>query len=74
MGCDLDLSGSHDIICHVTVRVLWCEQQVIARIIDGSRFDEFKALYGETLVTGKVKQRHFSLFQTVKYDCVAAVE
>jgi 3-methylcrotonyl-CoA carboxylase beta subunit len=25
---------------------------VIARIADGSRFDEFKALYGETLVTG----------------------
>ena len=26
--------------------------QVIARIVDGSVFDEFKALYGETLVTG----------------------
>jgi 3-methylcrotonyl-CoA carboxylase beta subunit len=26
--------------------------EVIARIVDGSRFDEFKALYGETLVTG----------------------
>jgi 3-methylcrotonyl-CoA carboxylase beta subunit len=26
--------------------------QVIARIVDGSRFDEFKAKYGETLVTG----------------------
>jgi acetyl-CoA carboxylase carboxyltransferase component len=25
---------------------------VIARIVDGSRFDEFKALYGPTLVTG----------------------
>uniref|UniRef100_A0A803V6V2 methylcrotonoyl-CoA carboxylase n=1 Tax=Ficedula albicollis TaxID=59894 RepID=A0A803V6V2_FICAL len=25
---------------------------VIARIVDGSRFDEFKALYGDTLVTG----------------------
>ncbi|KAJ8311454.1 hypothetical protein KUTeg_010809 [Tegillarca granosa] len=25
---------------------------VIARIVDGSRFDEFKAMYGETLVTG----------------------
>jgi 3-methylcrotonyl-CoA carboxylase beta subunit len=25
---------------------------VIARIVDGSRFDEFKALYGSTLVTG----------------------
>jgi len=26
--------------------------QVIARIVDGSEFDEFKALYGNTLVTG----------------------
>ncbi|XP_057308847.1 methylcrotonoyl-CoA carboxylase beta chain, mitochondrial-like isoform X2 [Hydractinia symbiolongicarpus] len=27
-------------------------KEVIARIVDGSRFDEFKALYGETVVTG----------------------
>lgn len=27
-------------------------RNVIARIVDGSRFDEFKALYGTTLVTG----------------------
>lgn len=27
-------------------------REVIARIVDGSRFDEFKPLYGETLVTG----------------------
>jgi len=26
--------------------------QVIARIVDGSQFDEFKAHYGNTLVTG----------------------
>jgi 3-methylcrotonyl-CoA carboxylase beta subunit len=26
--------------------------QVIARIVDGSEFDEFKEKYGETLVTG----------------------
>ncbi|XP_078253186.1 methylcrotonoyl-CoA carboxylase beta chain, mitochondrial [Rhinoraja longicauda] len=26
--------------------------EVIARIVDGSRFNEFKALYGDTLVTG----------------------
>ena len=25
---------------------------MIARIVDGSEFDEFKALYGETVVTG----------------------
>ena len=30
-----------------------CEvREVIARIVDGSEFDEFKALYGTTLVTG----------------------
>ena len=27
-------------------------REVIARIVDGSRFDEFKTLYGETLVCG----------------------
>jgi len=27
-------------------------REVIARIVDGSRFDEFKVLYGATLVTG----------------------
>ncbi|CAL1276465.1 unnamed protein product [Larinioides sclopetarius] len=27
-------------------------REVIARIVDGSQFDEFKALYGETLITG----------------------
>ena len=31
-----------------------CNFQVIARIVDGSQFDEFKALYGETLVTGNI--------------------
>ncbi|KAK3096212.1 hypothetical protein FSP39_024508 [Pinctada imbricata] len=27
-------------------------REVIARIVDGSKFDEFKTLYGETLITG----------------------
>ena len=27
-------------------------REVIARVVDGSRFDEFKARFGETLVTG----------------------
>ncbi|XP_031550889.1 methylcrotonoyl-CoA carboxylase beta chain, mitochondrial-like [Actinia tenebrosa] len=35
-----DLKRSYDI------------REVIARIVDGSKFDEFKALYGDTLVTG----------------------
>ncbi len=30
-------------------------REIIARIVDGSRFDEFKALYGATLVTGFAK-------------------
>ncbi|XP_047354283.1 methylcrotonoyl-CoA carboxylase beta chain, mitochondrial isoform X3 [Vespa velutina] len=30
-------------------------REVIARIVDGSRFNEFKALYGNTLVTGFAK-------------------
>ncbi len=28
-------------------------REVIARIVDGSEFDEFKEMYGETLVTGE---------------------
>jgi 3-methylcrotonyl-CoA carboxylase beta subunit len=34
------------------VRAPYDVREVIARIVDGSRFDEFKALYGPTLVTG----------------------
>ena len=30
----------------------WDVRAVLARILDGSRFNEFKALYGTTLVTG----------------------
>ncbi len=29
-------------------------REVIARIVDGSEFDEFKAMYGDTLVTGEI--------------------
>ena len=28
---------------------------MIARIVDGSKFDEFKAMYGDSLVTGKTE-------------------
>ena len=28
-------------------------REVIARLVDGSKFDEFKQYYGETLVTGE---------------------
>lgn len=34
---------------------------VIARIVDGSRFDEFKALYGNTLVTGFARLHGYPL-------------
>ena len=34
------------------VRTPYDVREVIARIVDGSRFDEFKARYGATLVTG----------------------
>ena len=34
------------------VRAPYDVREVIARIVDGSEFDEFKALYGQTLVTG----------------------
>ena len=34
------------------LRIPFDPREVIARIVDGSEFDEFKALYGTTLVTG----------------------
>ena len=34
------------------LRTMYDVREVIARIVDGSEFDEFKALFGETLVTG----------------------
>lgn len=34
------------------LRVPYDIREVIARLVDGSQFDEFKARYGETLVTG----------------------
>jgi len=34
------------------VKVPFDQREVIARIVDGSRFSEFKPLYGNTLVTG----------------------
>uniref|UniRef100_A0AAZ3Q1M5 Methylcrotonoyl-CoA carboxylase beta chain, mitochondrial n=1 Tax=Oncorhynchus tshawytscha TaxID=74940 RepID=A0AAZ3Q1M5_ONCTS len=34
-------------------------REVIARIVDGSRFDEFKAFYGDTVVTGFMVGREY---------------
>jgi 3-methylcrotonyl-CoA carboxylase beta subunit/propionyl-CoA carboxylase len=39
-------------IIPISVRKAYDVREVIARIVDGSRFAEFKALYGTTLVTG----------------------
>ena len=39
-------------IIPVNVRKAYDVREVIARVVDGSRFSEFKALYGTTLVTG----------------------
>jgi 3-methylcrotonyl-CoA carboxylase beta subunit len=36
-------------------------REVIARIVDGGRFDEFKALYGTTLVTGFARIKGMSV-------------
>lgn len=39
-------------IASADLRVPFDPRQVLARIVDGSRFDEFKPLYGTSLVTG----------------------
>jgi acetyl-CoA carboxylase carboxyltransferase component len=39
-------------VASADVRVPFESREVIARIVDGSRFDEFKSKYGTTLVTG----------------------
>lgn len=39
-------------VVNADIRKPYDVREVIARIVDGSEFDEFKELYGETLVTG----------------------
>ncbi len=41
------------------IRKAYDVREVIARVVDGSRFDEFKALYGPTLVTGFARVHGF---------------
>ncbi|HEY6024560.1 MAG TPA: carboxyl transferase domain-containing protein [Pseudolabrys sp.] len=41
-----------DGIVSVDLKKQYDVREVIARIVDGSEFDEFKALYGSTLITG----------------------
>ena len=45
-------SAELDGIVSVDLKKQYDIREVIARIVDGSEFDEFKALYGPTLVTG----------------------
>jgi 3-methylcrotonyl-CoA carboxylase beta subunit len=44
--------GELDGIVPVDLKKQYDVREVIARLVDGSEFDEFKALYGTTLVTG----------------------
>ncbi|HZQ15085.1 MAG TPA: carboxyl transferase domain-containing protein [Pseudolabrys sp.] len=45
-------SGDLDGIVPADLKKQYDVREVIARLVDGSEFDEFKALYGATLVTG----------------------
>ncbi len=45
-------SGDLDGIVPADLKKQYDVREVIARLVDGSEFDEFKALYGTTLVTG----------------------
>jgi 3-methylcrotonyl-CoA carboxylase beta subunit len=47
----VDPAGLHDVV-PADVRTPYDVREVIARLVDGSRFHEFKKLYGETLVCG----------------------
>lgn len=46
------------------------ELQVIARIVDGSKFDEFKAFYGDTLVTGVFLCNQENVAHTHSFHCL----
>ena len=49
-----------NLIAKVQILMVMCKRlmvftfslQVIARVVDGSRFQEFKAMYGSNIVTG----------------------
>jgi acetyl-CoA carboxylase carboxyltransferase component len=46
-------------IASADIRVPFDVKEVIARIVDGSKFEEFKATYGSTLVTGWARVHGF---------------
>jgi acetyl-CoA carboxylase carboxyltransferase component len=47
-------------------------RELIARIVDGSRFDEFKQLYGETLVTGFARIEGYPVAVLANYGVLFA--
>ncbi len=47
----VDPAGLHDVV-PTDPRTPYDVREVVRRVVDGSRFHEFKELYGETLVTG----------------------
>ena len=46
-------------IVNADIRKPYDVREIIARLVDGSRFDEFKARYGDTLVTGFARLHGF---------------
>ncbi|MGQ0672923.1 MAG: carboxyl transferase domain-containing protein [Hyphomicrobium sp.] len=48
-ACD---AAELDGIVPASLATIYDPREIIARLVDGSEFDEFKRLYGETLVTG----------------------
>jgi acetyl-CoA carboxylase carboxyltransferase component len=46
-------------IVNADIRKLYDVREIVARIVDGSRFDEFKERYGATLVTGFARLHGF---------------
>lgn len=48
----------------------WDMREVIARVVDGSKFHEWKKLYGNTVVTGfgKVSKKLFPFFFSYLYN------
>jgi acetyl-CoA carboxylase carboxyltransferase component len=48
-------------IASADVRVPFESREVIARLVDGSRFSEFKATYGATLITGFARVHGFAV-------------
>src|SRR5207244_12780379 len=46
-------------VVHADIRRQYDVREIIARLVDGSRFDEFKERYGKTVVTGFARLQGF---------------